>query len=138
MVEVYVTAIRQIGSYLLNKPIDLFGGPAKPLSVLESAEKASPILRFDAPQQNGFGFGIVRADGLAPRPTYNWLKDLQYNRYINQRPVRTMDVEVYLPDGSHPIGYKYSNKWREGIVIIHDVTVDSLCPTVIKLEPPSK
>ncbi len=84
---------------------------------------------------NDFGFGIVRADGITPRPTYNWLKQLQFNRYINAQPVRTMDVEVYLPDGAHPVGYEYSNKWREGILIIHNVTVNSLYPTVIKLVP---
>jgi len=83
---------------------------------------------------NDFGFGIVRADSLTPRPTYNWLKELQFNRYINHQPIRTMDVEVYLPDGAHPVGYDYANKWREGILIIHDVTVNSLYPTVIKLE----
>ncbi len=84
---------------------------------------------------NDFGFGIVRSDGLTPRPTYQWLKELQYNRYINRQPVRTMDVEVYLPDGAHPVGYEYSNKWREGILIIRNVTVDSLFPTVIRLRP---
>ena len=87
---------------------------------------------------NDFGFGSVRADSLTPRPTYNWLKELQFNRYINQQPVRTLDVEVYLPDGAHPIGYDYANKWREGILIIHDVTVNSLYPTVIELVPPSE
>jgi len=86
---------------------------------------------------NDFGFGIVRADGLTPRPTYNWLKELQFNRHINQQPIRTLDVEVYLPDGAHPVGYKFSNKWREGILIIHDVEINSLYPTVIKLELPS-
>ena len=91
----------------------------------------------DAMIMDDFGFGIVRADSVTLRPTYNWLKELQFNRYINHQPVRALDVEVYLPDGAHPVGYKYSNKWREGILIIHDVTVDSLYPTVIKLTAPS-
>ncbi len=84
---------------------------------------------------NDSGFGIVHADSLTPRPTYNWLQELQFNRYINHQPVRALDVEIYLPDRAHPVGYDYSNKWRNGILIIHDATVDSLCPTVIKLTP---
>ena len=91
---------------------------------------------------NDFGFGIVRADSLTPRPTYNWLKQLQFNRRINHQPQRTMDVEIYLSDeahpddDAHPVGYEFS--WREGIVIIHDVTVDSLYPAIIELELPAK
>lgn len=85
---------------------------------------------------NDYGFGIVRSDGLTPRPTYEWLKKLQYNRHINKQPVRTLDVEVYLPDGAHPVGYEYAHRWREGILIIRNVTVDSLFPTVIELELP--
>ncbi len=87
---------------------------------------------------NDFGFGIVRTDSLTPRPTYNWLRQLQFNRHINHQPIRTLEVEAYLPDSAHPIGYDYANKWREGILIIHNVKVNSLYPTVIKLTPPGQ
>ncbi|HJN19006.1 MAG TPA: cellulase family glycosylhydrolase, partial [Armatimonadota bacterium] len=33
-----------------------------------------------------FGFGIVRSDGITPRPTYDWLKALQFNAWMNDEP----------------------------------------------------
>jgi len=81
-----------------------------------------------------YGFGLVRADGRTPRPAYSWLKDSNPNRAVNALPSRTVDVEAYIPDGATPVGYSFDYRWRRPWMIIKGVTVNSLEPTVIRLE----
>jgi Cellulase (glycosyl hydrolase family 5) len=83
---------------------------------------------------NDYGFGLLRADGRTPRPAYTWLKEGNPNKAIAAQPRRTMDIEAYIPDGFTPVGYKFDYKWRKPWMIIKGVTVDTLEPTVIRLE----
>lgn len=59
-----------------------------------------------------YGFGLLRADGRTPRPTYAWLKEASPNAAILQTPERTLDLEAYIPDGATPIGYAFDYQWR--------------------------
>lgn len=85
--------------------------------------------------QDDFGFGMLRADGKTPRPTYDWLKKLDYNAPLLKDDGRTVNVEIFVTDGMVPVGYKYEYEWRQPWVLIKDVKISSLEPTVIKLQP---
>ena len=83
-----------------------------------------------------YGFGLMRRDGVPPRPTYEWLRGLPFNRALLADPVRTLDVEVYLPDRPTPADVEYeAPPWREGMYTLKNVRLDSLLPTVIRLRP---
>jgi hypothetical protein len=82
-----------------------------------------------------YGFGLLRADGKTPRPAYNWLKDSNPNKDVITTPQRTMDVEAYIPDGALPVGYTIDYEWRRPWMIIKDVKINALEPTIIKLGP---
>ena len=84
-----------------------------------------------------YGFGLMRADGRTPRPTYDWLKNSNPNQTIQQMPERTLDVEAYIPDGATPVGYQFDYQWRKPVMIIKQVKVNALQPTIIRLKPPA-
>lgn len=84
-----------------------------------------------------YGFGLVRSDGKTPRPAYEWLRDANPNAEVLKTPKRTLNVEAYVPDGATPEGYPFDYQWRKPWMIIKNVPVDSLEPTVIKLKPPA-
>jgi len=90
--------------------------------------------RFQRPEGmsiHDFGFGIVRRDGLTPRPTYTWLKELQFNARLRDDEPRT--VEVWLPDaaGLRPVGYEWDR--RDRALVIKDVPLTAAYPTLIGL-----
>lgn len=78
-----------------------------------------------------FGFGIVRRDGVAPRPTYEWLKTLDFNAGLRGEGPRT--VEVWLPRAERlkPIGFEYER--RDAALVIRDVPLSTAYPTAIDL-----
>jgi hypothetical protein len=84
---------------------------------------------------NDYGFGLLRADARTPRPAYSWLKESNINREVLGTPERTLDIEAYIPDGMTPVGYAFDYRWRRPWMIIKGVKVNSLEPTVIRLEP---
>ena len=85
--------------------------------------------------QDDYGYGLLRADGHTPRPTYDWLKKQDLNhRIIGPSGTRTVDIELYVPDGAVPVGYKFDYEWRKPWMIIKGFVVRSLEPTVIKLD----
>jgi hypothetical protein len=82
-----------------------------------------------------YGFGLVRADGQTPRPAYEFLRDQNLNRALEETPERTLDLEAYVPDGATPVDYAFDYQWRKPWMIIKKVTVNTLEPTVIRLKP---
>lgn len=88
-------------------------------------------------KQDDYGFGLVRADGKTPRPAYDWIKKRNYNADLLKGDGRTVDIELYVPDDATPIGYKYDYEWRRPWVLIKGVKINSLEPTVIRLQPPA-
>lgn len=77
-----------------------------------------------------YGCGLVRSDGITPRPTYDWLLENLPNRPITENPVRTMDLTVPY-SGNVPCDYSYEIQDRE--MIIRNVKIDSIVPTKIML-----
>jgi hypothetical protein len=74
-----------------------------------------------------YGFGILRADGKAPRPTYDWIARTQPNAAIRARPKLQSDVTFNpifgaLPAGAAPV------QWHSQ-AIIKGAEVDSRTPT---------
>jgi len=78
-----------------------------------------------------FGFGLVRRNGLTPRPTYEWLKQRDFNAW--QRGEAARKIEVWLPQaaGLKPEGYEYER--RDAALVVKDVPVSSDFPTIITL-----
>jgi hypothetical protein len=87
-------------------------------------------------KQDDYGFGLLRADGKTPRPAYLYLRDQNPNAAILKSPDRKIDIEAYIPDGYTPIGHAFDYEWRKPVMIIKDVKVSSLEPTIIRLKPP--
>jgi len=85
--------------------------------------------------QDDYGFGLVRADGHTPRPAYDWLKTGGINAAVLKGDERTLDIELYIPDNMVPAGHKYDYDWRAPWVQIKGVKVNTLEPTVIRLQP---
>ena len=81
---------------------------------------------------NDYGFGLVRRDGKTPRPTYNWLLEVQVNRHIEQRPSFSTDIVTSWDGTWRPVGYEYQT--AGGKITIKNVKIDSLRPTVIRLQ----
>ena len=77
-----------------------------------------------------YGFGVVRNDGLTPRPTYEWLLEEQLNRKIMQESSRILDVSVPYT-GYIPVDQEY--EIDGDTLILKNVNVDSLKPTKIIL-----
>ncbi len=100
-----------------------------------SRERLQKEGRFAAGRtQDDYGYGMLRVDGRTPRPTYDWLKKQDLNAQIlGSSGTRTVDIELYDPDGAVPVGYKYDYQWRKPWMIIKGVVVRSLEPTVIEL-----
>ncbi len=100
-------------------------GPPE-LKTTEYAEKYLP----KGMTINDYGFGIVRTDGITPRPTYDWLQEHQPNKAINTKPIRTVDVTIDY-DGYIPANYKHLIKANK--LTIKAVKLDSLYPTKIAM-----
>ena len=79
-----------------------------------------------------YGFGLLRRDGRTPRPTYDWLLEAQVNRPIRDQPRIVTDVELAWDGTWQPADRPYDV--ADGRIIIRNVTVDALEPTVIRLE----
>jgi len=88
--------------------------------------------------QDDFGFGLLRADGKTPRPAYLYLQEQNPNAAILKSTERKLDIEAYIPDGYTPVGHTFDFEWRKPVMIIKDVKVSTLEPTIIRLKPPSK
>lgn len=82
--------------------------------------------------QDDYGFGLLRANG-SPRPAHDWLRTANPNAHLATTE-RTLDIELYIPDGATPIGYEHEYQWRAPWVLIRKVKVNTLEPTVIKLK----
>jgi len=82
-----------------------------------------------------YGFGLVRSDGLTPRPTYDWLLEQQLNRPIQQAPTFTTDVRFPPKTKVIPVGYEYH--WEGDELLIRNVKVDSAFPTRVRLRAES-
>jgi hypothetical protein len=79
-----------------------------------------------------YGFGIVRRDGLTPRPTYQWLVEKQWNGALKAEPTSEVDVRDRPSRKVVPVGYDYY--WGGKDLIIRRVLVNSLFPTRIRLQ----
>jgi len=79
-----------------------------------------------------YGFGIVRADGSTPRPTYDWLADEQLNGPVEEAQEQVTDVEVTPAPEGDPAGYAFERR-ADGTMVIRNVTLDRLFPTRIQL-----
>lgn len=88
--------------------------------------------------QDDYGFGLVRADARTPRPAYTWLQTRDFNAPLRQTPERTVDIELYMPDGSTPVGYQHEDQWRRPWMIIKQVRINTLEPTIIQLKKPAQ
>lgn len=53
---------------------------------------------------------------------------------VAARPERTLDLEAYVPDGATPVGYAFDYQWRRPWMLIKSVKVNTLEPTVIRLQ----
>ena len=79
-----------------------------------------------------YGCGLVRSDGITPRPTYHWLLENRPNLPISRQPIRIMDVCVpYSGNVPREHGYEIQG----ATITIKDVRIDSLEPTRIFLCP---
>jgi len=81
-----------------------------------------------------YGFGIVRRDGITPRPIYDWLKRRDFNRAIHEQPTQVIDAEFWSWDGKAPEGVTLS-KWRPQYIRIEKLELDSLYPAMFPLVP---
>jgi hypothetical protein len=79
-----------------------------------------------------FGFGILRRDGVSPRPVYEWLKQRDFNRSIRLQPATTATVEFWSADRRKAAGAEAS-RWRPTYSRLPDMLVDSLYPTLTPL-----
>ena len=78
-----------------------------------------------------YGFGIVRSDGVTPRPTYEWLQERQVNAAIEKEDVFSVDVTTDWDGTWEPADYTFET--AAGSITIKHVEIDSLVPTVIRL-----
>jgi len=79
-----------------------------------------------------YGYGIVRRDGKTPRPVYDWLKHLAFNRALLACPRKVLDVETAPQPGLQPEGVAHSDYLGERLVL-KGFEVDSLYPSVVKM-----
>ena len=84
--------------------------------------------------QDDYGFGILRRDGVTPRPTYEWLLEAQVNRPILETPVRNLDVTVPWDGTWIPAAHEYET--GSGKLTIRNVRIDTLAPTRVRLISP--
>ena len=77
-----------------------------------------------------YGFGMMRRDGLTPRPVYRWILEAQPNKPILTQPKRKVDVRFNPIFAAPPPGTK-AVEWRSEAVI-EGAEVDSLYPLVLR------
>ena len=80
-----------------------------------------------------YGFGLLRRDGRAPRPTYQWLLETQVNAAILRERERKLVIEYpprfkTLPRGAERV------RWRD-LVRLPEIELDSLYPDTLPCEP---
>lgn len=80
-----------------------------------------------------YGFGIMRADGISPRPTCQWLQEAQLNAAIRAQPTFRADVTVSPAPAGRPVGFQYD--CLDDALVIRDVPVELYTPTRIVLVP---
>jgi hypothetical protein len=80
-----------------------------------------------------FGFGIVRADGRTPRPTYDWLKQQQINSGLGADEPRAVEAWIANADGLRPEGYEYER--RDAALVAKGVPLSAAYATVVRLVP---
>jgi hypothetical protein len=78
-----------------------------------------------------FGFGIVRADGRTPRPTYEWLLAAQANADLGLGAPRTVEAWIVNAEGLRPEGYEYER--RDAALVVKGVPLAPGEATVIDL-----
>lgn len=113
-------------------PYQFYAGNESATSEME--DPSSGVQLPEGSTLDDYGFGVVRSDGKTPRPTYQWLLKEQVNRPIATKPRFTADVEVPWDGGWEPEGYAFEAAGGDRIVI-KNVEIDSLEPTVIRLKP---
>ncbi len=77
-----------------------------------------------------YGFGMMRRDGLTPRPLYWWLVGAGPNRSIVEHPLRTLDVR-YNPIFALPPEAE-AVQWRSHS-LLKRIEIDSLYPRVLSI-----
>jgi hypothetical protein len=77
-----------------------------------------------------YGFGMVRHDGMTPRPVYEWIRETQPNGPITAQPKRKMDIRFNPIFGTLPPGAT-AVQWHAEAEI-KGVAVDSLYPLVLR------
>jgi len=80
-----------------------------------------------------FGFGIVRADGRTPRPTYEWLREQQVNAGLGPDEPRMVEAWIVNAEGLRPEGYEYER--RDAALVVKGVPLAAGEVTVIQLVP---
>ena len=99
-----------------------------------NAELQDPETGIELPDGHtihDYGFGITRADGLTPRPTYAWLEKAQINRPIREQPRFTADVVADRCGAWEPEGYEFETE--DARLTIRQVEIDHRYPTIIRL-----
>jgi hypothetical protein len=114
-------------------PYQFYSGNESANDALKDPKNAVKLPAGHTPDD--YGFGILRRDGKTPRPTYDWLLQARINEPVEKTPILTMDVELAWDGTWKPEGYQFETS--ESKIIIKNVKVDSLEPTVISLEATS-
>jgi hypothetical protein len=79
------------------------------------------------------GYGIVRRDGRTPRPIYDWLQRLNFNRALLAYPKKVLDVEAAPQSGLRPAEARYVDHLGEYLTL-KGLELDSLYPTVVRMQ----
>jgi len=80
-----------------------------------------------------FGFGIVRADGRTPRPTYEWLRAQELNAGLGPDGPRTVEAWIANVESLRPEGYEYER--RDAALVVRGVPLSRAYMTVVSLIP---
>ena len=77
-----------------------------------------------------YGFGMVRRDGITPRPVCSWITETQPNGLITAQAKRKVDISFNPIFSTLPPGAK-AVQWHAEAVV-KDAEVDSLYPLVLR------
>jgi hypothetical protein len=92
------------------------------------------------PEIDDYGYGITRADRISKRPTYTWYEslaaaNLDFNAAWRLNPYRVGEIHLEVPWGYVPSFHQYEWLVENHYLIVRDVAVDHLQPSIIPFEP---